>query len=122
MQVPPLPQDFPNVDAACAAYGNAATFYYVDCGLNASHDIKDVEIQLYPNPNHGSFTIDFELTKEANVRLRLYDALGKMVENINRNSVTGRFVQAMEPNIPAGVYFMQIAIDNHLVTKKVVIR
>jgi para-nitrobenzyl esterase len=60
------------------------------CGYNGSlYSVIGIEentvgqcVNVYPNPSEGSFTIDLSAFKGAEVRIDLYDVLGKNVKSI----------------------------------------
>src|ERR1022692_1165080 len=48
-------------------------------GINESNIYADKSIQIYPNPNTGSFYIGFQATEEGNTTFALYDIIGKSI-------------------------------------------
>lgn len=98
-----------------------------DCGLS---DIKDTEIpkefellQNYPNPFNPSTTIAFNLPKAGNVKLTVYDPLGREVavlvdeyKNVGRYSVV--FDATM---LNSGIYFYRIVSGEFNQTRKLIL-
>jgi hypothetical protein len=86
----------------------------VDCA-SAVNEVSGVSsIGSYPNPFTGSVTISYNLDKASNVKLVVYDVLGQQVATIaNEIKPAGMHNDTWTPsNIPAGVYFYNIEINN----------
>jgi YD repeat-containing protein len=64
----------------------------------------------YPNPFNPSTTIGFDLPRDENVRLTIYDALGRLVESlVNSHRSAGRYTVTWDAEeLPSGVYFVRI--------------
>jgi hypothetical protein len=62
----------------------------------------------FPNPTRQRVAVEFELPKAEEVRLRLYDALGKVVMTVtNEKRTAGRYREDVDVSrLAAGVYFM----------------
>ncbi len=73
------------------------------------------EIRLYPVPAGSSVTIDLGTIKSSNASIKILDLSGKTVLEIKMKNT----VEEIElKGISAGVYFMNILLDNQLITKK----
>jgi hypothetical protein len=79
--------------------------------------------QNYPNPFNPSTRIDYFLPVTANVRLSVYDILGRLVTTlVNAKQNAGRhFVNLDGKNLSNGVYFYTLIANNFRETKKLVI-
>jgi hypothetical protein len=80
--------------------------------------------QNYPNPFNPSTTITFNLTKQSNVRLMIYNMLGQqiitLVDAIKNPGEHSLIFNAS--NLASGVYFYSIQLDNNsLVTRKMLL-
>ena len=82
---------------------------------------KDFSLmQNYPNPFNPNTNISFNIPKESNVKVNVYNMLGQIVINI----FTGRLgagTHSFEFNgssIPSGIYFYRLEADNYTATKK----
>lgn len=64
----------------------------------------------YPNPFSPSTTIRFDVPEAAEVRLMVYDTLGRAVEELsNKNQAPGTYAVTWEPRtVPSGVYFVRM--------------
>ena len=77
----------------------------------------------YPNPFNPSSNISFRIFKNSSVKITVYDILGSertiITEGILRS---GEYKFKLDgTNLPSGVYFCRINIDNNIVTNKLVL-
>lgn len=79
--------------------------------------------QNYPNPFNPSTNIRYEIPKNSNVKLVVYDALGKEVETlVNDKQNAGTYEATLNASIyPSGIYFYKLETENYSVTKKMVL-
>jgi hypothetical protein len=79
--------------------------------------------QNYPNPFNPATTIKFEVPKTADVKLVLYDLLGREIkilfEGEAKAGVTEVSVSAEELN--SGIYFYRLSTANHSSSKKLIV-
>lgn len=73
------------------------------------------EINLFPNPSKGSITLDFG-KERANISLVVLNGLGQAIQTQSYEAV--RFIE-LELSVPTGLYFLQIALEGVVLTKKV---
>jgi hypothetical protein len=79
--------------------------------------------QNYPNPFNPLTTIKYELAKEVNVKITLYDVLGKEVMRlVNENKKAGTYtVDFNAVNMATGVYFYRIEAGDFREVKKMIL-
>ncbi|MFC2103243.1 C25 family cysteine peptidase [Bacteroidota bacterium] len=79
--------------------------------------------QNYPNPFNPSTTIKFDIPKETDVVLKIYDALGSEVATlINENLKPGYYKHEWNASqFASGVYFYRIVAGTFVETKKLMI-
>ncbi|MBS1778609.1 MAG: T9SS type A sorting domain-containing protein [Bacteroidetes bacterium] len=77
------------------------------------------DMNIYPNPNHGSFTIN---TGNADFtgRIHICDVAGREV--YYNNSVSGMEINVQLPSAAAGLYFLKICSNTGISTYKIVVR
>ena len=77
---------------------------------------------LYPNPNTGNFTVQFDSASTNDIAIAVYDMRGRSVfENTFAN--TGMFSQNIQlSNVQAGVYLVIVKDGDRKVVKKVVVQ
>ena len=101
------------------------------CSDTASIDfvgigIDEFEMQnwnIFPNPNDGSYTLDFSSTTNETIKMSLYTAFGDLVELRTMNVHPGSqsfFIS--NQNISPGVYYIEIATENARGIKKLVVK
>ena len=84
--------------------------------------------QAYPNPFNPITSISYELSKSSNVKLTVYDILGKEISILvnNKQFPGSKIVQwdatdQKGQGVSAGVYLYSIEIDNFRETKKIIL-
>jgi len=77
----------------------------------------------YPNPFNPATTIRFDLPKNAEVQLIVYDILGRKVATmVNKKMPAGRYEVAWNAaNCGSGLYFYQLAAGNFNEVRKVLL-
>lgn len=79
---------------------------------------------LYPNPNNGTVTIEFDLAQAQNISIELYNLLGEKVTTLlSESRQAGRVhykYNAADKGLNAGVYFLYLHIGKEVITRKVV--
>ncbi len=71
--------------------------------------------QNYPNPFNPTTKIDFSILKSSNVKLIVYDMLGRQVTTlVNKFFTSGSYTVDFDgANLTSGVYFYRIDVDNN---------
>lgn len=83
---------------------------------------NQIELQSYPNPFNPKTNIRFALPKETVVNISVYDALGRMCQEL----ATGKYdagehmITLNATNLSSGVYFVQLNTLDLTVSKKIV--
>jgi hypothetical protein len=78
-------------------------------------------MDVYPNPNNGSFFIYLNSTKAAIIELMLYDALGQLVY-AEQLPVSGKLTKNLQPAaLPPGLYFLMASDGEGRMVKKVLV-
>ena len=71
-------------------------------------DMSFENYQLYPNPNNGSFTINYTLHQDEIAQITVMDAVGKKVR-IEQLSNEGNFKRINLTNQQNGIYFVTLS-------------
>ena len=127
-----------------AGKGNSSTitdYSYTDRGLNTgsyNYRLKQIDVngnfeyydlenevvigmpgkfelsQNYPNPFNPDTRIEFQLPKDGNMNLSVYDVNGKLVTTIYNGFRSSGFytVNFNASNLASGVYYYKIVLDN----------
>ena len=79
--------------------------------------------QNYPNPFNPVTTIHFELPRESNVVLKVYDLLGQeLMMILNEKRAAGRYdVNLDASSLSSGIYFYRLTANDYVQTKKFVV-
>ena len=79
--------------------------------------------QNYPNPFNPSTTISYSLTSNSNVRLEVFDLMGRKVATlINERQQAGeQTVQFDASNLASGIYIYRLDTGSQLLTKKMIL-
>jgi hypothetical protein len=80
-------------------------------------DVEKIEINIYPNPSFGDFSIDLK-NNNLLVEVAIVDAAGKLVYQS-----ADKQLSRLSLDLPQGIYFIEIVSINHSVyRKKLIIR
>lgn len=72
-----------------------------------------VKMRIYPNPFQSQVTIDYKIEKSFNtLTMLVFDVTGKLVEEVPLANSLGSV--ELQPNYPAGVYFVAFRLDDRL--------
>jgi photosystem II stability/assembly factor-like uncharacterized protein len=79
--------------------------------------------QNYPNPFNPSTTIEFDIPERTNVKLVIYDILGREVETIiDKELEPGKYkINFTATNLPSGVYFYTLKTPKFTKTNKMLL-
>jgi subtilisin-like proprotein convertase family protein len=76
---------------------------------------------LYPNPNKGNFTVQFDSTSNKEVSILVHDMRGRTILN-NKYSNTGLFSQNVQlDQVQAGIYLVTVQDGDKKVVKRIII-
>jgi len=77
----------------------------------------------YPNPFNPSTTINYDLPKQSNVTLKIYNIVGEEIATlINQEQNAGRYqVQWNAAQLASGIYFYQLKSGDFVSTKKMIL-
>ena len=89
--------------------------------LNTGNQLNLKEVDYYPNPNEGEFTLRFK-GKSAPTQIRIIDMMGKEVYNENINDFGGIYDKKINlSGNDAGVYVLQVIQSDKSWSKKLVV-
>jgi photosystem II stability/assembly factor-like uncharacterized protein len=79
--------------------------------------------QNYPNPFNPNSKIKFQIPKSSDVKLVVYDVLGREVQTLINESISpGTYEVTFDgSNLPSGVYFYRLVAGNFVETKRLVL-
>ena len=77
---------------------------------------------VYPNPNKGTFIIEFELQEMKDMGIKIYNAIGQQIYHRNRSKFIGKFKEQIDlRHLSVGIYLVTIEINDKKVVKSIVI-
>jgi len=79
--------------------------------------------QNYPNPFNPVTTIGYELPKESDVAIKVYDILGKELTTLvkGKEQAGVHEVRFDGSQLGSGIYIYRMSVDNYTVTKKMIL-
>ena len=79
------------------------------------------DLAIYPNPNNGIFTVQFNSTSNSEVKIGVHDVRGRQIfDKTYQNN--GLFYQSLNlNNVQSGVYFVTVQDGSRKTMKKIVI-
>jgi hypothetical protein len=79
--------------------------------------------QNYPNPFNPSTTVHFELPRESNVTLKVYNMLGQeMLNVIDQVKAAGRYDLKIDgKSLASGVYFYRLTAGDYVSTRRLIL-
>ncbi len=103
-------------------YSNSAVIEIqnTDISLPKSFNLS----QNYPNPFNPTTTIKFDLPKDANVTIQIFDMIGRVVDVLAKNEfkrASSYQVDWNASNFSSGVYFYRLEAGDFVSTKKMVL-
>ena len=94
------------------------------CAMASPLEVVDnslTNFTLYPNPNKGNFTIQFNSSSNNDISISVHDMRGRLILNNTYNN-TGLISQNVQlDNIQAGVYLVTVQDGDKKVVKRIVI-
>ncbi len=83
--------------------------------------VNNLDINIYPNPTHEYFFINFTSLESKTYQISIYDIVGKLIkEKVHQNQHTDLKVYISD--IPQGVYFLTITDNQENIVKKLIIK
>lgn len=120
-----------------SVYTDSTGYYNIDIssstGLKIRFDTNDLPnkyslLQNYPNPFNPTTTFHYDLPKESQVNITIYDMLGRKVNQLlsekqpsGSHSIQWNGVDSQGNIMGAGIYFYQIQAGDFVQTKKMVL-
>ncbi|MCF8275742.1 MAG: HYR domain-containing protein [Flavobacteriales bacterium] len=95
--------------------------YEMSCCVGIEEANFDGNVNVYPNPNNGLFTVEVDLVQQMNLSIGLFDVIGKQIwmdDAIGNTSQMRKQYDLSE--MPDGVYFLRIRADNQTTVVKLI--
>jgi len=98
-------------------------FIDVYTGVN-EFQVSSFKFQIYPNPGRGVFTLSTNYEFNTNIRIMVYDVLGRECLRAGSSRVLGTGERLLEIDLspyPAGIYHLQLITENGTGNKRIII-
>jgi subtilisin-like proprotein convertase family protein len=111
-----------NVAGADSGTINSIILEICSQGIMAVNDYEFENFALYPNPNNGSFTVQFNSNSTSKINIAVYDMSGRKIFDRGYNN-NGLFSQDLQlDNAQAGIYLVSITDGKKQTTKRIVVQ
>jgi len=113
------------VDVAAQDAGTLNSWYVEICSQTITLNTENFglnDFKVYPNPNKGNFTVQFDSNSGNNIDIFVYDIRGRQIFNKSFEN-SGLFNQNLElNNIQSGIYMVTVQDGDKKETRKIVIQ
>lgn len=80
-----------------------------------------INCSVYPNPNSGNFSIDYQGNGMGELQLRCFDLTGKLISSEIRKTAAGYSSIQLNCSLPNGIYYLQITGNEGLAIVKMIV-
>ena len=81
-----------------------------------------LNLEVYPNPNNGTFTLDFTLDSHADIKVSVFDLTGKVVYEQKLGTVSNYRESIGLSGVTNGLYLLRMSVGGKDVYRKIVVR
>ncbi len=106
-------------------YIDSTGIYILEDSFGVGVDVvqtENLDVDLYPNPSNGIFTININAIKPEDIEMHLTDKVGRTISVNTKRLLEGdnKIVFDDISTLPSGIYFLKIKEGNNLHIKKIV--
>ncbi|MGG6230231.1 reprolysin-like metallopeptidase [Tenacibaculum sp. SDUM215027] len=81
------------------------------------------DLETYPIPSNGEFTVSFKVKDKESTIIRLFDFRGRLIETLKFSTISSQFNEKVQlTKAASGLYLLQIENAGKQVTRKIAIR
>ena len=102
------------------AYYKGDTVGLTISGIEETSRVQRFDLNLYPNPNNGTFTIEPHKAMDGNVEIAVYNMLGEKVWNGKSRNLIRESINLSD--LQSGIYLIDIRSENKIATKRFIIQ
>jgi len=91
--------------------------------VTVDRSVKEVQLLgTYPNPAQSRATVRYAVPKRQEVKIHLYDVLGRQVQTVVDGEKEGRHKRQLDTSrLPSGVYFLRLRAGGQTRTQKLTV-
>ncbi|MBI1288153.1 MAG: T9SS type A sorting domain-containing protein [Flavobacteriales bacterium] len=102
------------------AYYKGDTVGVTISGIDEIDRVERFDMNLYPNPNNGTFTIEPHAAMSGTIRMRVFNILGKEVWNGNSQNLIRETINLSM--LEEGMYILDVRSEKKVSTKRFIIQ
>ena len=87
-------------------------------------NVNNIQMQVFPNPVNSNSRIEFQISFDAEVSIKLFDIYGKEAGTIlerDMNAGSHSIRLNATKNLKGGIYFIRMLVDEKLISRKILI-
>jgi PKD repeat protein len=101
---------------------DSITVFFDNC-LAVSELENNISSSVYPNPNHGSFSLELNSKKSEAVEINIVNPLGKTIYSENIKTIAGKLVKEIRLNdVSSGIYFLMLQSADKKISQKIFVQ
>lgn len=82
---------------------------------------EPAKLEVYPNPGHDLFNLELRQVTDQEITVDVMDQLGRKAMSWNKGVKGGILIQQVNlSDLPAGMYFIRVKLEDAILTKKVI--
>jgi hypothetical protein len=118
-----LAGNYPAMLIASNSCGNDTMKVPVTLGsVGIQENAADMNLDLFPNPSKGTFTLKFDNDKQQLIDLRITGMNGQLLYQEKSDYSSGRQQKVFNlEQLSSGVYYLQLVSEDSLITRKLII-
>ena len=96
----------------------ASGYFEVTNGVGIE-EVLENSISVFPNPTYNKTSVSLNLIKSSNIIIELVNTLGQKVFVQEYSMIAGRnTVDVSVENLNAGIYYLNVTVDDETITEK----
>ncbi|MDP4282109.1 MAG: Omp28-related outer membrane protein [Bacteroidota bacterium] len=108
-------------DTSGCTLDKTISIFFDQC-LGVPQKTTNTDVSIYPNPNHGSFTLDINTGTTGIVSLSVVNPVGITLFEENNISMNSKLQKNIDlGNIAPGIYYLTVNVDNNKIVKKIIV-
>jgi PKD repeat protein len=90
--------------------------------LTGVADAHGISLEIFPNPNNGSFSVQFSLPELSDVQVIVHNMLGQVIWRNEKGAQMEGRIEILLPSVAEGIYHVELQAGSLRTVKKVIIR